>query len=162
MIPILIPILAQIGAPILKKLLEDKIGSGVADTVVDTIAKKLGVDPTPEAIGAKYQADPVGTAIFVKQIEAEHADEWLAHLADRDSMIAREDTRETFFAWGWRPAMSWLVIFLFAWATVVLPLVNTAFKSSIPIPSMDSILQFSGIWLVIYGGGHTIKEVFAK
>jgi hypothetical protein len=161
MIPILVPILAQIGAPILKKLLEDKIGSGVADSIVNTIAAKLGVDPTPEAIGAKYQADPVATAEAVQQVEAEHADKWLATAA-RDSMIAREDTHETFFAWGWRPAMSWLVIFLFAWAMVVLPLVNTAFKSSIPIPSMDSILQFSGIWLVIYGGGHTIKEVFAK
>jgi hypothetical protein len=162
MIPILVPILAQIGAPILKKLLEDKIGSGVADTIVDTIATKLGVDPTPQAIGAKYQADPVATAEAVKAVEAENADKWLAHLAERDEMIAREDTRETFFAWGWRPAMSWLVIFLFAWSMVVLPLVNSAFKSSIPVPSADSILQFSGIWLVIYGGGHTLKSVFAK
>ena len=45
---------------------------------------------------------------------------------------------------------------------VFLPLINAAFGATIPIPSTDDIRQFAGIWLVIYGGGHTLKSVFAK
>lgn len=167
---ILIPILAQIGAPILKKLIEtvipDSTGKVVLDTVVDAVASKIGVPSTPEAIADKYQTDPAGTAAAIKEVEAAQSDKWLEYLTTatlgRDAMIAREDNRESFFSWGWRPAMSWLVIFLFGWTMVFLPLINAAFGATIPIPQTDDILQFAGIWLVIYGGGHTLKSVFAK
>lgn len=167
---ILIPILAEIGAPILKKLIEknvsSKTGKAVLDTVVDTVAEKIGVSPDPEDIAAQYEVDREGTASAIKELEAEQSEKWLEFLsqtyASRDALLAREDARETFFAWGWRPAMSWLVIFLFGWAMVLIPLLNAAFKAAIPAPATEDILQLAGIWLVIYGGGHTVKSVFKK
>jgi hypothetical protein len=166
---LLIPILAEIGVPILKNLIQRNVksdsGKVVLDTVVETVAKKIGVEATPEAIAKEYAERPEHTTAGIKEVEIEQADSFLEFLspatAARDAMLARDDTK-SFFAWGWRPAMSWLVIFLFGWAMVLLPLINAAFKSTIPAPRTEDILQLAGIWLVIYGGGHTLKSVFNK
>lgn len=164
---ILAPILIQAGAPILKRLLEKEVGGTagqVGSVVVDTIATKLGVPPTPEAIAEAHKADPARVEEVVRDLEV--SPDWLPYLAQatagRDALLQREDQRESFFAWGWRPAMSWLVIFLFAWAMVLVPTVNAAFKASLVTPSTDDILQFAGIWLVIYGGGHTAKALWGR
>jgi hypothetical protein len=161
------PILVKVGAPILKRILEDDIGGTtgkVGSVVVDAIGGALGVEPTPEAIAKKYEEDPAGTAAAIQNVEASR--DWALYLvaanASRDRLLEREDKRESFFAWGWRPAMSWLVIFLFGWAMVLVPTVNAAFDAAIVAPSTADILQFAGIWLVIYGGGHTIKSVMGS
>lgn len=166
-IAILGPILVKAGAPILKSVLEKEVGGAagqVGGAVIDAIAGPLGVPPTPEAIAEAHKADPARVEDVIRNVEA--SQEWIQHLAaataGRDALLQREDQRENFFAWGWRPAMSWLVIFLFAWAMVLVPTVNAAFKASLVAPSTDDILQFAGIWLVIYGGGHTAKALWGR
>lgn len=159
-IAILGPVLAKIGAPILKGELE-KIGGPVGhvgSVIVDALAGQLGVAPTPEAVAEAAQAEPEKFERVALDVETRMA----AGMAARDALLLREDGRETFFAWGWRPAMSWLVIFLFGWAMVILPLVNSAFNSDVPIPASEDILRLAGLWLVIYGGGHTLKSVMGK
>lgn len=164
---VLIPILAEIGAPLLKRVLSEALPDGVtkdlSHVVVDTIASKIGVKPTPEAIADAYQKAPDVVAEEVLKIEETFGAEWLAMaLSGRDKMIEREDSRDSFFAWAWRPAMSWLQIWLWAWNTTVRPLVNAAFHSTLPEVPYEVLVSFAGIWLVIYGGGHTIKSVFGK
>lgn len=163
----LAPILIKAGAPLLKRVLEDEVGGAagkVGSVVVDTIGAALGVEPTPEAIVAKHEQDPAGVEAAIRDVEASR--DWIMYLAAataaRDRLLEREDKRETFFAWGWRPAMSWLVIFLFGWAMVLLPIANAAFGANIAVPATDDILQFAGVWLVIYGGGHTAKQIWGR
>jgi len=160
-------VLLKAGAPILKGLLEKEVGGTagqIGSVVIDTLGAALGVEPTAEAIVAKHATDPVSVEATIR--EYENNKEWIAYMvaatAGRDRMIEREDARESFFSWAWRPAMSWLVIFLFGWAMVLVPLANAAFGAAIIAPSTADILQFAGIWLVIYGGGHTVKEVWGK
>ena len=74
-------------------------------------------------------------------------------------MLKREDERESCFSWAWRPAMSWLLILLWLWGGMLLPLVNAAFHASITALSVADLVTFSGIWLAIYGGGHTVKDL---
>ncbi len=82
--------------------------------------------------------------------------------AQRDLMLDREDQRGSVFSWGWRPAMSWMLLFLWSWNGVILPVVNaTAGTSIVPIP-WEHLLGFAGLWLAIYGGGHTIKSVLGR
>ncbi len=165
MSPALLAIIVQAGAPVLKAVLESKFGAkgAVAGAVVDAIAGKLDVPPTVEAIAAKAEQEPAAVQAAVREVEADA--DWLAYLgqatAERDGGLKTEDGK-SFFHSGWRPAMSWLVIFLFGWALVILPVVNAAFKASIAAPPIDAIVQFSGLWLVVYGGGHTLKSIWGK
>lgn len=164
-IAILGPILIKAGAPLLKRVLEQEVG-GIAgqagSVVIDSIGAALGVPPTADAIEKAHKADPATVEATIRSVET--SKDWVAYLtlatANRDEMIEREDSRESFFSWGWRPAMSWLVIFLFGWAMVLVPLLNAAFAAGLVPPSTNDILQFAGIWLVIYGGGHTVKEIW--
>jgi hypothetical protein len=160
-------ILIKAGAPILKHVLETEVGGTagkVGSVVVDSIGAALGVEPTPEAIVAKHDAEPAAVEAAIQTVEASR--DWFNYLmiatAARDKMIEREDTRESFFAWAWRPAMSWLVIFLFVWAMVFVPMANAAFGASIAPPSIEDIVAFASIWLVIYGGGHTAKSIWGS
>jgi len=164
---ILVPILLQVGAPILKRVLEKEVGGTageVGSVVVNAIATKLGVEPTADAIKKEFDSDPDGTGAVIRDVEASR--DWIMYMAaanaGRDRLLEREDKRESFFSWGWRPAMSWLVIFLFGWAMVLVPTVNAAFGADLVPPSTEDILQFAGIWLVIYGGGHTAKSLWGK
>ncbi|CDM57374.1 3TM-type holin [Rhizobium favelukesii] len=162
-IAILLPILAQIGAPILKKLLTDTLPDGLAKDlsgqVLDTIAGKLGVEPTAEAIKAAHDSDPDAVTTAVKETEAQMS---TLLVQGRDGLLAREDARGNWFSWAWRPAMSWLMIWMWTWNTTILPFLNAAFKSALPAVPYDTLISFCGIWLVIYGGGHTLKSVFGK
>lgn len=163
----LAPILIKAGAPLLKRVLDEEVGGTagkVGSIVVDTIGTALGVPPTVEAIVEAHEKDPAAVEATIRDVEASR--DWIAYIASsmaaRDRLLEREDKRETFFAWGWRPAMSWLVIFLFGWAMVLVPTINAAFGAAIAIPSTDDILQFAGVWLVIYGGGHTAKQIWGR
>jgi hypothetical protein len=82
--------------------------------------------------------------------------------SQRNRMLDREDERGSLFSWGWRPAMSWMLLFLWSWNGVILPVVNaTAGASSSWIP-WEQLLGFAGLGLAIYGGGHTIKSVLGR
>jgi len=168
-VAILAPILAEIGVPVLKRVLlsrlPDGVGKEVADAALDTVAGKLGVEPSPTAIKDAYDANPTAVADALRQIEAEHADKWLAFLsgesAHRAELFKRED-QEGFFYKGWRPAMSWLLIWMIFSNTTLVPIVNSAFGADIELTPWDQIVAFAGIWLVIYGGGHTVKSVWGS
>lgn len=114
---------------------------------------------------AAIEADP-NAATKVQSIERERSPEWVAYLtlatSQRDHMLGREDQRGSVFSWGWRPAMSWMLLFLWSWNGVILPVANaTAGTSIVPIP-WEHLLGFAGLWLAIYGGGHTIKSVLGR
>ncbi len=102
----------------------------------------------------------------VMTIERERSAERVAYLtmatALRDHLLDRENQRGSVFSWGWRPAMSWMLLFLWSWNGVILPVANaTAGTSIVPIP-WEHLLGFAGLWLAIYGGGHTIKSVLGR
>lgn len=158
-------ILIKAGTPILKRVLEQEVGGTagqIGSVVIDSIGTALGVEPTAEAIVAQHEAEPSLVEQTVRDVEVGR--DWVKYLAEatasRDKLLEREDARDSFFSWGWRPAMSWLVIFLFGWAMVLVPLANSIFGAALIAPATTDILQFAGIWLVIYGGGHTAKEIF--
>lgn len=65
--------------------------------------------------------------------------------SQHDRMLDREDQRGSVFSWGWRPAMSWMLLFLWSWNGVILPVANaTAGTSIVPIP-WEHLLGFAGL-----------------
>jgi hypothetical protein len=165
--------LAKAGAPILSGALSTAagalggpagalLGAGVS-AVIGALADALGTEPTAEAVAAKVEADPVAATQAAQEVEAAKGDVIAAIHAETARQLALAETsRESFFSWGWRPAMSWLLIGLWTWALFALPTLKaTVLPALQPIP-MDNLLSFTGIWLTIYGGGHTLKAVLGK
>ena len=164
MLPLLAPILIQAGT----KVLADIIGknSPAAAVVVDKLGAALGtVNATPEAIVEKFKADPGAVISAAQEVESADPAMW-EYLAGRGQeqadLLKREDEREGFFSWGWRPALSWLLVLLWLWGGLLLPLINAAFHAAIATLSVADLVTFSGIWLAIYGGGHTVKDLAAE
>jgi hypothetical protein len=168
MLSVLAPILVSLGAPILGSILRTNIGGVAGEAsaqVIDALAKAFGAQPTPEAVKAAIEADP-NAAAKVQAIERERSAEWVAYLtmgtSQRNRMLDREDERGSVFSWGWRPAMSWMLLFLWSWNGVILPVVNATAGASIVSIPWEHLLGFAGLWLAIYGGGHTIKSVLGR
>lgn len=159
----LLPVLIKVGTPFLAEIIRQK--SPAAAVVVEKVAGALGVEPTEQAIADAYQAEPQKAAAAIKAVEQADPAFWQAFaVADtnRAALLEREDKRESFFSWGWRPAMSWTLIFLWVWSLVLIPLANAIARAGIAAPSMADLTTFTGIWLAIYGGGHTLKAVLGK
>ena len=157
---VLIPILRRAGARILAGLIEEK--APVAHQVIREIAEAAGVEPTPAAL---EDADPEAIGAAAVAVEERSAEHWMYLLeAQRNTadLLAREDDRGWFWH-GWRPSTSWiLLVFLWPYALVVQPLLNAAFQLSLdPVP-LDQLATFSGLWALIYSGGHTAKAIWAR
>jgi len=146
------------GAPTIGAALGGPIGAQVGSV----LATVLGVDATPAAVGDAVAADPAR----IEQVEAAPGADltgWLMlHAQMAAGLATSEAARESWFSWAWRPAMSWLLIVLWAWALLVQPLLEAMTHLGIPAVPYDQLLGLSGIWLAIYGGGHTLKSIMGK
>jgi len=146
------------GAPTIGGALIGPLGAQIGSV----LATALGVEPTPEAVGGAVAADP-GKVVAVDASPGADLTGWLAiHAQMAAGLATSEAARESWFAWGWRPAMSWLLIAMWAWAIILLPVIDAVWKLGIPAPPYDQILAFAGIWLTIYGGGHTLKAIMGR
>lgn len=145
-----------VGAPTIGAALGGPVGAQVGGV----LATILGVEPTPEAIGDVVSADP-GRVVRAELEPATDLTQWLViHARTAAGLAEREAARESWFSWGWRPAMSWLLIVMWAWGILILPIVNAIWRLGVPAVPYEQLLAFSGIWLTIYGGGHTIKAIY--
>ena len=158
--------LIKAGAPALGGVLAGPLGAAggkLAGEVIGAHADALGVEPTAEAVATRIETDPVAAAPAVAGVDAETVARLaLARVEAAADLVRAETARETWFSWAWRPAMSWLLIALWTWALLVLPTLKaTALPGLQPIP-IENLTSFTGIWLAIYGGGHTLKSIFAR
>ncbi len=134
----------------------------IATTVGKAVAKSIGVS-TPEAVEEAIRTDPKAVETLAR-LEAERADEWLALAKagqELQAMLAEREGEQGFFAWGWRPAMSWLVVAIVANQFLAAPVINAALGADLAAP-YEHVLGVAAIWLTIYGGGHTVKSIFGN
>lgn len=157
------PILAAAGTKFLGRIVGE--ASPAARIVVEKIGAVLGGAATPEAIADRFKADPDAVIAAAREVEAGDPAMW-EYLAFTEqgkfAVLQREDERKSPFSWAWRPAMSWLLIVMWAWSGMLLPIVNTAFGSAIGGMSIGDLVTFSGIWLGIYSGGHMAQNLAGR
>jgi len=147
-----------LGAPTIGAALGGPVGAQIGGV----LAAILGVDPTPEAVGGAIAEDP-GSLTRVEAVPGADLTQWLlVHAQTAAALATSETARETWFSWGWRPALSWLLMVLWSWAILIQPVLEALTHLGLPPVPLDSLLGFTGIWLTIYGGGHTLKAVMAR
>jgi hypothetical protein len=150
------------GAPAIGGALAGPVGAQVGNA----LAGILQVPATPDDVADRIASmDP----LLVKGLDASPSTAspdlaaWLqTHAAMAAQLAEIESKSPSFFDRGWRPAMSWLTAFMWIWNAVLLPVTNAATGASIPSIPYEHLVGFSGLWLAIYGGGHTVKSIFGN
>ncbi|WP_276200291.1 3TM-type holin [Chelatococcus sp. XZ-Ab1] len=152
--------LIKAGAPVLGTALGGPAGATIGGIIGTAVAEALGVEATPEAV-ADALAQP-GASGAVRQVEAEQGDRWAEYMlqaSKAQAALATDEGAKGMWHSGWRPAMSWLLIGMWLWNAMLGPLASVFAPVPIPLVPYEHLLAFSGIWLTIYGGGHTLKSV---
>jgi hypothetical protein len=127
--------------------------------VIDAVARQAGVPPAalpdlpPERLDAAVVAverDPGMVALWARDADA------------RAALLAAEQ-RESWLAWGWRPAWMWLLALLWTVRLLVAPIADAVWGLGLSA-GMDAgvMMTLTGSYLALYMGGHTIKEVAGK
>lgn len=135
---------------------------GIAVTIGREVAARLGVS-TPEEVERAIKEDPQALA-ELRAFQSENAEELALLLQEQEhmrNMLERED-QGPWWAWAWRPMTMWMIGFLWLWSLVVVHLVNGLTGLSMPVAPMEHLLAFTALFLSLYMGGHTVKNVLGK
>lgn len=152
----------QAAGPLVKKILAGEVGNGqLLETLLESLAGDAGVprDSLPE-----LSDDALADAM--QRAEAASADmlaQWVASQQLMQADLAGErDKAGHWFGWAWRPGWMWLLGFLWTWALLLRPLVNAAFGASIEALDMSVLTMLTTVYVGLYMGGHTVKEVVKR
>lgn len=130
---------------------------GIATMIGREIARELGVG-TPQEAARVITSDPQSVE-RLRQYEADHAEEFALLAQEQRHMrdiLARED-KGPFWQHAWRPAMMWLIGFLWLNNLFLTPLLfNAILKLNVPLAPLDALIALSGLYMSLYLGGHTV------
>lgn len=166
-------ILTTVGAPFLKQIIEGVLPppfNELGGVAIEVLADRLGVDidqvpagKVPEAIVARYEANPGVAGAIIKELEADPA-VILAGVEQQKATntLLLAEMKEPLWTWAWRPLGMYGLGFLWIWNIVILHLLNAVLKWALPPTDMWLLLQLSGLYMTLYMGGHTLKDFIAK
>ena len=161
----LVSLAANIGLPLIQRVLGQRFGqqkAALAVEVVQRIADRAGVpvDRLPDmAEPGGAEQDVLREAML--EVEAE-LPERLALYADELDLKGQIFAGETGWRSAWRPLGMYFVVFLWFWQIVGLHALNAVFKTALPPADWGPLVTFTGLYMSLYMGGHTAKEVMAS
>lgn len=155
----------QAGLPIVEKILSRSLGDQnghLATQVIGQIAAKVQVPP--EELIATAEKTPGQVIDAMRAVEKESPQVLGLYAADLQlqlaSLAAEQD--EPLWARAWRPAGMYLIGFLWLWNIVLLHVANAIWTIALPPIDTGTLIQLSGLYMGLYMGGHTVKDVVAK
>lgn len=158
----LISLAIEIGAPFVRKALSDKFGpenARFAEDVVVAISERVGVTPADLEAHAQAHPDEVREAIHeVERMTPEMMEVMLAENRTREALLMAEAAKGGWTS-AWRPLAMYMLGFLWLWNIVALHVFNAIFKIALPPTDLNVLLTLTGIYMTLYMGGHTAKEV---
>lgn len=161
--------LAQIalnaGLPVLEKLLSRKIGDQggqLAGEVLRAIADRLHV--APEQVEAEIDSRPGAVIEAMREVERMTPEMTALYAAGLQGQFAllQAESAEPLWARAWRPGGMYLILFLWAWNIVLLHVANAIWRIALPPAPYDALGWLTGVYLSLYMGGHTLKDVVQK
>lgn len=161
----LIAIAAEVGAPIVKRILERQLGAGGADlagTVVDAIARQAGVDPGQLETLAAEKPDVVREAVkTVEEMSPELIGLYTEGLKGQFALLQAEQSDPVWMR-AWRPGWMYLLGLFWTWNIIVLHVANAIWKIALPPVPFGDLVSLTGIFMGLYMGGHTVKDLATK
>lgn len=155
----------QAGLPIIQKILSRNLGDQngqLATQVIGQIAARAQV--APEALEAAAETNPGQIIDAMRAVEKESPTVLGLYAADLQLQLATlaAEQDEPLWARAWRPAGMYLIGFLWLWNAVILHVANAIWKTALPPIDTGTLIQLSGLYMGLYMGGHTVKDVVAK
>jgi hypothetical protein len=161
----LLSLAGQVGLPILRRILEDKLGGAggsLAADVIDAVAARAGV--TPDQLDA-YAEDSPGVVIEAMREVERMAPELVALYAsglEYQMAVLAAEKGEPLWVRAWRPGWMYLLGLFWLWNIVILHIANAIWKTALPVMPWEILMSLTGIFMALYMGGHTIKDVANK
>lgn len=151
----------QIGVPLIGQVLSRRIGAGnaqLATDVIGAVSRRLGVTPAEaETLAAE---DPPRVIDAMRETEAAMPEMLALYATSLEGQYAllQAEQKGPWWGWAWRPAMMWLLAFLWLWTIVLLHIANAVWRIALPPIDAGVLLSVTGIYMALYMGGHTIKD----
>lgn len=161
----LIAIALNAGFPMIRSVLErklgDKGGALVAD-VLGAMASRAGVAPDQlEAVAAENPGKIIDAMRQVEPMTPELVALYTSGLEHQFALLQAEMAEGGWKA-AWRPAGMWFILFLWFYQIVGLHVANAIFKIALPATDWQHLITFTGLYMGLYMGGHTVKDVVAN
>ena len=152
---------AQIGVPMVRSALERRIGASNAQLATDVmaaVAGRAGVAPSDIERLAEEESPRVVQAM--QEVERAMPEMIALHEATmaRQMDLMRAEMKGPWWGWAWRPAMMWLLAFLWLWNIVILHVANAAWRIALPVTDLTLLFSLTAVYCGLYMGGHTVKD----
>ena len=150
------------GLPFVDKLLRRKLGDRdgqLVGQVVTAIAARAGL--RPDELETVADTTPGRVIEAMRAVEASTPDMIAAYDRDLQLQLATLEAEQDEPVWmrAWRPAGMYLLGFLWLWNSVLLHVANAIWMTALPPMPFTDLIQLSGLYMALYMGGHTVKDV---
>jgi hypothetical protein len=165
-VSVLVSLAVQAGLPLVEKILTRKLGpqnGALASDVIRAVASRAGA--APEELETLATTTPGRVIEAMRAVESgDAADKVALYVAETEARLAMFAAEQDGPVWvsAWRPAGMYLLGFLWLWNIVLLHVANAIWKIALPPVGFDVLVQISGLYMGLYMGGHTVKDLAAK
>lgn len=155
----------QVGAPLVEKILARRIGAGnaaLARDVVTTIAETAGVAPDNLERAAAEEPERIATAL--RKVESSLPETIALYEAELEGKLAMFSAEKAEPLWvrAWRPLGMYGLGVLWFWNLIGLHVANAYWKIALPPTDLAVLMQLSALYMSLYMGGHTVKDLAEK
>ena len=155
----------QAGMPLIERILSGTLGDKdgkLATEVIGKIAATAGSNPA--TLGDFAAERPAAVIDAMRAAEKLIPDMVGAYAADLQLQMAALAAEQEGPLWvrAWRPMGMYLLGFLWLWNVAILHVCNAVWKIALPQMDLGALVQLSALYMGLYMGGHTVKDVVAK
>lgn len=161
----IIALALQAGLPTVTAILQRRMGDSdgkLIGLLLDRVATRLGVPA--DGIEAIADKSPGKVIDALKEAEKQAADLVQLYVveAQNAAALAAAESTEPLWMRAWRPAGMYMIGFLWIWNVVLLHVANAIWRIALPPVPFDNLIQLSGLYMGLYMGGHTVKDIASK
>jgi len=161
----LVALAGSAGLKVVEKIVARKFGDGagqLAGEVLGAVADQVGVPVDQLDQAAEEQPAVVTKALrAVEERSPELIALYAAGLELQKAQLAAE-AAEPLWMRAWRPGGMYMLGLLWLWNAIFLHIANAIWKIALPQMPFEQLVQVSGLYMGLYMGGHTIKDVLTK
>lgn len=165
----LIALATRIGAPLVESVLANAIGENkvrLGKQVLSTIASYAGVDvgriDQLATSDSQEEREVIEQAVLMAESDMPQMIQlYTAELEGKMTLLEAEQ-KGPFWTWAWRPAGMWGLGFFWFYNIALLHWANAYFLISLPPVEFSILIQISALYMSLYMGGHTVKDVMSK